>query len=351
LQEKQVIEIGEHYDAFKKKQEFCSYFTQHKGNLKISMDSKSRDLRIVETGKDISVLNSQEKLTPTKGLSYKEKKISVQGMGNKKTQAIVNAQSSRVRKRAIILTAIEEEFTVVRDYFENYTSEPHPKTKRDYKVGKLISDFFDWDVLLVQTGKFNDNAAAETALAIDHFEPEYVIFIGTAGRIKKDLNIGDILIPELVIGYNYGKANKNEFQISLENIKGPSVPFVEVAKSVIRNKEFMKSFKKVKNKTSWTIFKAYYDKPIASGNITLKDLNAQTAKDIKERFKNAAAAVDMEGIGFLKGCEKFSNIQYILIRSISDFLSNKVAVNKLGSRQVAAENALKMAIEILKNIK
>ena len=272
----------------------------------------------------------------------------------KNTQHLVQKGLTKEKKsikkirKAIFVTAIEEEFQILDKSFILPTiSEHHPDTKKAYQKGIFETAINIWEIMLVKTGKFNDTAATETALLIQHFKPEIALFVGTAGRLDKSLGIGDIIIPPVVVGYDYGKDRKEFTEVSLNNIN-PSSTLIEFATAIQRDETFMNFLRLDKGNFPSSQFNIIIDedKQIASGNMTVKDFNSQAAKRIRELFPDVVA-VDMEGIGFFKACEKFPKVEYILIRGIADYLNNKRSANRAGSREIAMSKASKIAFEIL----
>lgn len=336
LSEKQIDEIinqfGNSHDenSFRKKDEFVKYLTD-KDFFKVSSKiPKITERKHLHRKSKVNV----DTLTSTKMKEHK--------LPNKE---IENKQLLKRNRKAIFVTAIEEEFQILNSSFAIPTIEDqHPDTGKSYRIGQYETASNIWEIMLVETGKTNDEAQSETTLLLQYFKPEIALFIGTAGRLDRKLGIGDIIIPPVVVGYNYGKAKKDITSISLSNIRHPSSILIESAKAVKRDTLFMKDLCEDKGKFPKAKFNIIIDedKPVASGNMTVKDLNSKTAQLIREKFPEAIA-VDMEGIGFFKACKKFPKVEYLLIRGIADYLSNKAAANKAGSRELAMQKAAKIA--------
>jgi nucleoside phosphorylase len=340
LSDSQVEDLITHYGnsndekSYRKKEEFEQYLIS-KDFIKKSSD-KTRHSIPKKSNKKIITEASEE----MKGIQLPNTEIKSNKLKKNPTKVI---------RKAILVSAIEEEFQMLNDYFSSPTiTEHHPKTKKAYQKGIFETNTTVWEIMLVETGKFNDESMTETALLIDYYSPELALFIGTAGRLDKSLGIGDIIVPPVVVGYNYGKDLKQITKISLNNIRHPSPALIEYAKAIKRDVHFLKKLREDTGNFPDSKFNIIIDedKQIASGNMTVKDFNSRTARTIRKLFPDAIA-VDMEGLGFFKACKKF-NIEYLLIRGIADYLKNKKAVNIAGSRELTMSKAAVFAFEILK---
>ena len=107
---------------------------------------------------------------------------------------------------AIIFTALGKEFEAAKRFVKNPEKHSHP-LGTVYEVGHFNSNGNKWKIALVQTGKYEARAAAETVRAIEYFHPSIAIFVGVAGGIK-DVNVGDVVVADMVLGYEYGKEER-----------------------------------------------------------------------------------------------------------------------------------------------
>src|SRR4051812_49312642 len=94
-------------------------------------------------------------------------------------------------RRAVILTALPVEYAAVRAHLSNPEETVHPEGTV-YDVGEFSSSDQSWSVAIVETGAGNVGAAREAERAINHFDPEVILFVGVAGGVK-DVSIGDVV--------------------------------------------------------------------------------------------------------------------------------------------------------------
>ena len=99
--------------------------------------------------------------------------------------------------RALILTALREEFLAVRSYLKSVQPHTHPATGTAYDVGYFVRSNNVWKVFLVEAGKGNPTAAMEAERAIGYFKPQVALLVGIAGGIK-DVKLGDVVAADKV---------------------------------------------------------------------------------------------------------------------------------------------------------
>jgi len=260
------------------------------------------------------------------------------------TSTVTISKQDVERKTAVILTAIDVEYNAVKGFLQNYSEENHPSTGSIYGTGTFGQS---WNVKVVETEAGNQNAAIEAQRAIEYYKPEYVFFIGLAGGLK-DVNIGDIVIASKVYGYESGKADEI-YKPRLE-FGQPTYKLKEIAKSLRKDDKWLKE---LNNEISYQLgkdlnIKAHF-KPIAAGEKVVSSTKSETYNFIIQNAGDSLA-VEMEGIGFLKACYAYENINYILIRGISDLIDNKSKTDQEGSQELASLTAAAFAFEILNRI-
>jgi len=232
-----------------------------------------------------------------------------------------------------------------------------------------------WDIVVVEAGKGNPSAGVETTRALDLFKPKYAFFVGVAGGIK-DVGLGDVVIADVVKGYETGKDEKNS---RVWNIFTPrrvvfkprgevgqsAAPLVHSATQMVNSNQWCGKIKhsdENQNHGRWDwVTKFMLGKnaeheekqypsacvcTIVAGEKVVATLDSNTYQLIKEHYSEAVA-IDMEAIGFLKATHANHSVKSIVIRGISDLLHNKSPHNDKRWQRIAAGNATAFAFAML----
>ncbi len=217
----------------------------------------------------------------------------------------------------VILTAIKEEYSAVRNHLKNINDYDNNGT--GYEKGIFIlNDITIADVIIRECGAKNNIAAQEVERAINNFMPNMMLFVGIAGSRKpNDFKIGDVIFPEKIYSYEGGKATKESFKARPE-AESPTFTLLETAK-----KERLKDDWKQLIKGSYEIQPNADIGNIASGEQLIDHQSTEVGMILKEHY-NDTSAVEMEGYGFIKATKrqgmKSSNIIFGVVRSISDVI-------------------------------
>ncbi len=232
--------------------------------------------------------------------------------------------------KVLFITALPLEFNSVKNFISNCQDKEFRGS--NYEEGT----YQQWQVAIVETGQGNSNAATETQKAINCYSPDYVFFVGIAGGIK-DVKLGDVVAAEIVKGFERGKESDRGF-LPRGEVGKSDYQLVQSAKSTKRNANWSKSHKTDIEPTAEVGVIVAGEKVVASDR-------SNTYKLITELYSDALA-VEMEGIGFLTATHA-NNTKSIVIRGISDLLSNKEESDKAGWQKIAAHNATVFAFAML----
>lgn len=251
------------------------------------------------------------------------------------------AESNRSHYRAVILTAIKEEYQAVRKHLENLGEQIHPQGTV-YEVGLFQSRAGNWDVLIAQVGKGNPSAAVEAERTIQFFEPQVALFVGVAGGVK-DVSLGDVVAATKIYGYESGKAG-NVFEPRGE-FGQATYRAAQRAKAIAGKTDWLS---RIKLEISGNAPEAFAE-PIAAGEKVVADTRAETYRFIRSKYGDALA-VEMEGLGFLKATHANAGVDALVIRGISDLIDKKSESDAAGSQPIAADRASAFAFEVLATI-
>ncbi len=237
----------------------------------------------------------------------------------------------------VFITALPLEYQAVAAYLTECKEEAHPEGTL-YEVGNYPGKNTCWRVAVVEIGQGNPNAAQATERAISHFNPSYAFFVGVAGGIK-EVNLGDVVVAESVKGYHRSKATDKEV---LPRGHGYSSDYrlVERAKAMVRKPDWLSKIKsEPREARAWVA-------TIVAGEQVVASIRAEVYKFIKANYSEAVA-VEMEGLGFLTTIKATPSVQGIVIRGISDLLTNKTATHDKKWQPIAARNAAAFAFAML----
>lgn len=224
-----------------------------------------------------------------------------------------------------IIFAIKEELEAALSNFE---------LVNEYKIFDLT--FYDCklqekECVLVECGIGKVNAARCSQILIDNIEVDYIINVGVAGGVSKDVKICDVVIGTKLI--------QHDFDLRPFNYERGYIP--NVGQYIECDEYLLRLARKIKLKVDT------HEGVIASGDIFVTE--ELMGKKINDKFD--ALCVEMEGAAIAQICA-LSNIPFLVIRSISDS-PNKEANNNLtfdefveASSKVAAEFITKLVKKI-----
>lgn len=224
-----------------------------------------------------------------------------------------------------IIFAIKEELEAALSKFE---------LVNEYKIFDL--SFYDCklkekECILVECGIGKVNAARCSQILIDNLEVDYIINVGVAGGVSKDVKICDVVIGTKLI--------QHDFDLRPFNYERGYIP--NVGQYIECDEYLLRLAREIKLKADT------HEGVIASGDIFVTE--ELMGKKINEKFE--ALCVEMEGAAIAQICA-LSNIPFLVIRSISDS-PNKEANNNLtfdefveASSKVAADFITKLIEKI-----
>lgn len=191
------------------------------------------------------------------------------------------------------------------------------ETKNNLGTKFYIGELFNKKIILVKSGIGKVNAAACTQILIDLFKVDFIINIGVAGGLDNNLKIGDLVIAEDLVQYDFdtsafgdpigfiSRLNKIFFEADKDMLKA--------IKKIYLEKEALDKQEGLDNKKNFLDKNKIYFGRIASGDKFIYELKDKLF--IKNNFK--AQCVEMEGAAIAQVCY-LNKIKFIVIRSISD---------------------------------
>ncbi|MGW7244126.1 5'-methylthioadenosine/S-adenosylhomocysteine nucleosidase family protein [Streptomyces sp. NPDC054804] len=239
------------------------------------------------------------------------------------------AKRPRPTAAAVILTALPEEYDAVRAHLVDAEEIVHPRNGTRAELGRFAETA--WTVALAELGVGALTAASLTTQIVDWLDPETVLFVGVAGGLKDDIEIGDVVVGTKVYAIHGGKQTPDGFHARPEVWHG-SHRLVQAARSALRDMPDVRGHRK----------------PIAVGDVVLADDRSAFAAHIRHHY-NDACAIEMEGSGAAHAAHLNGQLDTLVIRGISDLANaDKHAADASGSQILAAERAASVAVEVLR---
>lgn len=208
-------------------------------------------------------------------------------------------------------------------------------------------------VVVAETGIGKVNAAMTTALLLDHFRPQRVLFTGIAGGTNPDLQPGDIVIGRQTAHHDYGSiTDKNTPTRQTRNaITYAFNPVYFPADS---------NLLLLAQRVSKTV--PFEGIPLASGEVSKRPVQVMTgtivtgdvfvasaAKVSSLRADFGADATEMEGAAVAQVCYQIQ-VPHLIIRSLSDRADAEAHLALDKFYPTAARNSAKLVIAIVENL-
>ncbi|MEB5783571.1 5'-methylthioadenosine/S-adenosylhomocysteine nucleosidase [Staphylococcus pseudoxylosus] len=225
-----------------------------------------------------------------------------------------------------IIGAMEEEVAILKDKIKNL---------EEIKIAHVIfykGNLEGKDIILTQSGIGKVNVAISTTLLINQFKPDLIINTGSAGALDKSLNVGDVVVSDMVA---YHDADARAFGYQLGQI--PQMPAQFVADKALINKAIEAiEQQQINAKTGL----------IVSGDSFIGTSEQRIA--IKTNFPQAMAA-EMEATAIAQTCHQF-NMPFIITRAISDLADGDAGITFEAFLEKAAISSSEIVEHLIKTI-
>lgn len=219
----------------------------------------------------------------------------------------------------VIITALEKEAQAVVSRLENHTVERfQARDIRTYHCGtvSITGTSRAYKVAVVLLPSMGEISAANaTTDALNAWNPNYVLMVGIAGGIAQDdLDLGDVVVADQVVGYEYGKVEDERIK-PRDHVYPASALLLERVRN-FWDDAWAEQVKAIRPKNASRDKSKRFVGPIASGNkvIASKLFQAQ----LKERWpKLIAVETEAEGV-FAAVFDRPQIRGTLVIRGISD---------------------------------
>lgn len=228
-----------------------------------------------------------------------------------------------------IIGAMDCEVDVLKQKLQNLEELQHSKQKI------YLGNLYGHKIILVKSGVGKVNSAICTQYIIDKFNPDYIINTGIAGGIAKNLEVGDVVVGEKLVQYDFDVS-------AIGYAKGYMCTGIEPDKPTMfySDENLIKSFEKSFDK-EFTLHKGI----IASGDTFVSDVNRK--KEIHNLFN--ATAVEMEGCAIAQTATA-NDVPFLVVRAISDLADNEAGKSHAFVEEEMAEVSSSAIENLLKEL-
>jgi nucleoside phosphorylase len=242
--------------------------------------------------------------------------------------------------RVVILTALEVEYAAVRTHLRGLRPVFHP-SGTIFEVGAVAGS--SQRVVLAVTGEGNQNSAVLTERAAALFNPAYLLFVGVAGALHDDLDLGDVIVATRIYAYHGGDESGDGFAARPRAWEAP-YHLEQWARQVSRTRRRRGQSPSAAGRP------AVRFRPAAAGEVVVAAADTPTKALIRRHYGDAAI-VEMEGAGVARAAYLNNALPALVIRGVSDRADpGKLAFDRAGSQAAAAANAAAFAIDLVRHV-
>jgi adenosylhomocysteine nucleosidase len=242
------------------------------------------------------------------------------------------------RVDTVVLTALDLEYDAVRAYLTDMRTRTHPAGTL-FETGVVRGTSVR--VALVVVGAGNRAAAVLVERANALFRPDTVFFVGIAGALRADIDLGDVVVATRVYGYHGGREEAAGL-VARPRVWDAPHHLEQQARHMARTAWWEQL---LPHHNAETLCKVYFG-PVAAGEVVLDSRTGPLAELIRQHY-NDAAAVEMESAGAAEAAHLNRSLPMLTIRGISDRADGqKRAADAAGWQSVAASHATAFALTL-----
>lgn len=203
------------------------------------------------------------------------------------------------------------------------------------------------EVILTAAGVGKVNAALVATLAIDHFQPATVVFTGVAGGLDESLQIGDVVVGELVAHHDTGVLEPDGLHV----YQSGHIPFFNPTDR-FGYRPSPSLLAHARAAAAQTELVPVLDRAprIAFGTIVTGDqfVHAE-AERARIAGTTGAQAVEMEGAAVAQVAEHFG-VDHLVIRALSDLAGGDSPVDFARFLDEVATNSSRLVLSVLREL-
>jgi nucleoside phosphorylase len=244
-----------------------------------------------------------------------------------------------LRADAVILTALKEEHDAVANALGDCEMQRwRGRTLYSGQVGALRVLAFPMG------GMGNPGSAHAATLVISVWKPAYLVLVGIAGGIRQpsdDLRLGDVLVPDRLVGYESAKIRPEGPELRHEVFR-PSWELLQTAQHLEPHDWALSIATTRPDGHGGRVIPRAFFGPVFSGEKVLADRDAIAG--LQEGWSKAIG-VEMEGLGVAVASYR-GGPGFLMVKGVSDFADS--AKNDAW-HAYAAESAARFAVAALRN--
>jgi nucleoside phosphorylase len=240
---------------------------------------------------------------------------------------------------ALVLSALPLEYRAIRAHLTGLRRITH-EMGTEFEVGHRAGA--PGDVITGCTGEGNLAAAVVTGRAIEAFHPQVVFFVGVAGALKDDLEVGDVVVATRVYAVHGAKQEQGR-TLARPNAFNAAHELLDLAQHLDITRESW-----VDSARAGRVGFRVHFKPVAAGEVVLDGCGVFLASQLYEHY-NDAAAIEMESAGVAVAAHLNRAVPMLTVRGISDKADgHKQPADAVGGQLAAAAHAAQVAFAVIR---
>ena len=240
----------------------------------------------------------------------------------------------------VILTALNLEYNAVRALLTDLRLHTHPAATR-FEVGQLATN--GRSVALALAGRGNHGAAVIAERAIAEFAPPAVLFVGVAGGLRRQIELGDVVVATHVYAYHGGTGEDDGLKAR------PRVLEIQHGADQIAHHVERVGGWEPRAAGRHRSPKVHFG-PIAAGEVVQYSTTSEQARWLRQHY-NDALAVETEGAGVAQAAHLNGALPVVVVRGISDRADgSKENTDRAGWQKRAAANAAAFATALVDDL-
>ncbi|MEU6012106.1 hypothetical protein [Streptomyces sp. NPDC047453] len=235
----------------------------------------------------------------------------------------------------VVLTALPVEFQAVSVLLRDKSTLVHPEGTRFVK-GTLPGAA--GTIAVARIGAGNLVSAVMTERARQWLDPQALLFVGVAGGLKPEAELGDVVVSTKVHYLHPGKETPAGF--SARPVPGPVSHRLEQAAGTALCSETWREWVPEAVRATWQgIGPQIHFQPIIAGEVVLNTTDTPLRDQITFHYGDALA-IEMESAGVARAANLSEDLQVLTLRGISDHAdAGKTEADASGSQHRASAHA------------